>query len=583
MFARKNSFLYRVRIFVALLSCTSLLNAQTITNNNNPGAVTPATSSSCNLIDPGPRPAGDSIVYQVADNHGNIFSNFAQQDQTGVNNSSGSPLPSFLGGTALDNQRLAFWEAGMGIFGEVASINGAAPGVTSTQPITGLGPRFNGNSCFMCHSQPSFGGTSPGPGTPPSFTQNPQIGLAGFDNATNTVPSFVQGRPNGPVVEARFPRATDATGTPINSLDGAVHDLYTIQGMTQAGNCTISQPKFGTEVADNNIILRIPTPTFGVGFVETTSDNFLTANLNSAVNDPTSLNQTAALGVGGRFNRVGNDQTITRFGWKAQNVSLLMFAGEAANVEMGVTNELFPFERDSPENNGTNCTGNATPEDFTTPLSTITQQVPKVTASEIESLSFFMFGNTPPAQCDFGSGLVPNSNPPAPACKPFSQSALNGQAAFNTAGCNLCHTAALHTGPSNFVDLNNVQFLPFSDFAIHHMGAQLADGVSQGNAGPDEFRTAPLWGAGQRLFFMHDGRSISLVDAIEQHFTPATLCTTVVSGGQTFILNGQTVTIPSTTTKTCGSEANAVINRFNNQSILTCTQQQDVINFLRSL
>jgi CxxC motif-containing protein (DUF1111 family) len=578
MFSEKGP-LHRLRIFAALISCSTVVSAQ-----SNPGFVPPAVSTSCSLIDPGPRPAGNTIVYTVADNHGNTFDNFAQQDQTGASNSSGSPLPSFLQGSTLDNERLAFWEAGMGIFGEVASVNGAAPGVTSTQPITGLGPRFNGNSCFMCHSQPSFGGTSPGPGTPPSFTQNPQIGLAGFDGATNAVPSFVSGRPNGPVVEARFPRNADSVGNPLNTLDGAVHDLYTIQGMPQAGPCSISQPLFNAAVANNNIILRIPTPTFGVGFVETTSDDALVANLNSAINDPTSLNVTSALGVAGRFNRVGNDQTVTRFGWKAQNVSLLMFAGEASNVEMGVTNELFPFERDSPENDGTNCTGNATPEDFTAPLPTITQQIPKVTASDIEALSFFMFGNTAPAQCDFGSGVTQTSPGVfAPNCNALSTAAKDGATQFNRAGCNLCHTGTLHTGPSNFVDLNNAAFSPFSDFAIHHMGAQLADGVNQGAAGPDEFRTAPLWGAGQRLFFMHDGRSTNLVDAIEQHFTPTTLCTTVTTQAETFTLNGQTITIPAQTTKTCGSEANGVVNRFNNQSILTCTQQQHLIDFLRSL
>lgn len=576
MFGKEGSFLYRIRISIALVCCTTLVSAQSGTN---PGAVPPATSSSCNLIDPGPRPPGDFIVYSVQDNHGNTIDNFVQQDQTNSFNSSGGPLPSFLQGTPLDNERLAFWEAGMAIFGDTASIKGAAPGVISTQPITGLGPRFNGNSCVMCHSQPTIGGTSPGPGTPPSFTQNPQIGLAQFDGATNIVPSFVSGRPNGPVVEARFPRAADATGNPINSLDGAVHDLYTIQGMGQAGNCSINQPNFNAAVANNNIIFRIPTPTFGVGFVETTSDNALVNNLTSATTDPTSLNVTASLGVGGRFNRVGNDQTITRFGWKAQNSSLLMFAGEASNVEMGVTNELFPFERDSPENNGTNCTNNATPEDFTTPTTNTTQQIPNVVASDIEVLSFFMFGNTTPAQCDFGSRLNGNQ----PVCNGLSTAAQDGSVQFNRAGCNLCHTPTLLTGPSNFVDLNNAKFQPFSDFAIHHMGAQLADGVTQGVAGPDEFRTAPLWGTGQRLFFMHDGRSVSLVDAIEQHFTPSTLCTSVTAVAETFVLNGQTITIPAVTTRTCGSEANGVINRFNNQSILNCTQQQHVIDFLRSL
>jgi hypothetical protein len=436
----------------------------------------------------------------------------------------------------------------------------------------------------MCHSQPSVGGTSPGPGTPlPNgtiFTGNPQIPLAAFDGATNTVPSFVSGRPNGPVVEARFPLTANTSGVPTGGLDGAVHNLYTIKGMTNSGSCTIDQPEFVGAINNNNIIFRIPTPTFGVGFVETTSDDTLVNTLNDAENGTTSLNQTDSLGIAGTFNRIGNDQTISRFGWKAQNSSLLMFAGEASNVEMGVTNELFPFERDAPDHNGSGCTSNATPEDFTTPLAGTTQEVPKVVASDIEAFSFFMFGNTPPAQCDFGSGLVAGSSPSAPGCNALSSAATAGKAAFESVGCSVCHIPTLTTGPSNFVDLNNATFQPFSDFALHHMGGQLADGVNQGLAGPDQFRTAPLWGAGQRLFFMHDGRSMSPLDAIEQHFTPATECTTVTSPAETFILNGQTITVPATTTKTCGSEANAVITGFNG---LNCTQQQDVIDFIRSL
>jgi CxxC motif-containing protein (DUF1111 family) len=81
------------------------------------------------------------------------------------------------------------------------------------------------------------------------------------------------------------------------------------------------------------------------------------------------------------------------------------------------------------------------------------------------------------------------------------------------------------------------------------MGTNLADGVSQGGAGPDEFRSAPLWGLGQRIFFLHDGRTSDLLDAIREHASP-------------------------------GSEANAVISNFRQ---LSPQQKQDLLNFLRSL
>src|SRR6267378_1462355 len=70
-------------------------------------------------------------------------------------------------------------------------------------------------------------------------------------------------------------------------------------------------------------------------------------------------------------------------------------------------------------------------------------------------------------------------------------------------------TSALSQKPANL----------FSDLAVHHMGSNLADGITQGGAGPGEFRTAPLWGLGQRLFFLHDGRTSDLLHAIGAHST----------------------------------------------------------------
>ena len=53
-----------------------------------------------------------------------------------------------------------------------------------------------------------------------------------------------------------------------------------------------------------------------------------------------------SLGIRGRPNRNGNDGRISKFGWKAQNPSRLVFSAEAYNVEVGITNEAFPIERD---------------------------------------------------------------------------------------------------------------------------------------------------------------------------------------------------------------------------------------------
>src|SRR5260370_2728628 len=64
-----------------------------------------------------------------------------------------------------------------------------------------------------------------------------------------------------------------------------------------------------------------------------------------------------------RQNRNGNDGSISRFGWKAQNKSFLVFAGEAYNVEMGISNELFQTEREE----NAKCQFKPTPNDTTNP------------------------------------------------------------------------------------------------------------------------------------------------------------------------------------------------------------------------
>ena len=411
-------------------------------------------------------------------------------------------------------------------FQEVDSVSG------TIESGSGLGPTFNGNSCAMCHAEPATGGSSPGLASPQKSIPNPQVALAALDGAHNVVPSFVTA--NGPVREARFVRNPD--GSP----DGGVHGLFTIAGRTDAPGCSLAQPNFAQQLAFGNVIFRIPTPVFGLGLVESTPDAALRANL--------AATQAARsqLGIGGAFNTSGNDGTITRFGWKAQNKSLLMFAGEAYNVEQGVSNELFPNERSAVPG----CVFNGSPED-----TTLIDESPEGNDSA-DLINFAVF--------------MRFLAPAAPVA--FTPSAQNGSSLFSSVGCALCHSPSLTTGPSQYSALNGITYNPYSDFALHHMGTVLADGVSQGAAGPDQFRTAPLWGIGQRLFFLHDGRTSDLLQAIEAH----TDCgNTQGAQGR----RGLGFEFPFAG-RGCQSEANGVIRNFNS---LSPSQQQDILNFLRSL
>jgi CxxC motif-containing protein (DUF1111 family) len=278
---------------------------------------------------------------------------------------------------------------------------------------------------------------------------------------------------------------------------------------------------------------------FGAGLIESIPDSVILANMSA------NSSEKSAMGIyghpnahqSGNVNLSANDGTITRFGWKAQNKSLLMFAGEAYNVEMGISNQLFPQERD--ETPG--CLFVATPND-TASFSNIRATNPgsnTAVLSDIEAFANFMRLLAPPT--------------PAPA----TPSSEKGRAAFAKVGCAHCHTPSLTTGkmvasgsltvPS--VALSNQTANLYSDLLVHHMGEGLADGITQGSAGPDEFRTAPLWGVGQRAYFLHDGRADNLVEAIRAH-------------------------------KSKGSEANKVIEHFDK---LHTQEQQAIIDFLRSL
>jgi CxxC motif-containing protein (DUF1111 family) len=395
------------------------------------------------------------------------------------------PLP------GLTQAEAAAFNEGLSRFLEVDSVTGTQPGAAGK----GLGPTFNLNSCVGCHSHPSVGGTSP--------ATNPEVALATEYGATNTVPFFVT--INGPVRVARF------------VSDGGVHDLYTITGRQDAKGCTVAQPNFQQQFSAGNLVFRIPTPVFGAGLIESIADSAILANKSA------NAAQKTAFGITGHENRNPNDGTISRFGWKAQNKSLLLFSGEAYNVEIGVTNELFPTERDQTAG----CQFTASPEDVTdfTAKSSVTGM------SDIAGFSAFM------------RWLAPLQPQPATA------SSTRGQQDFANIGCALCHNPTFTTGVSSSPSLSQKPVNLYSDLLVHHMGTGLADGITQGSAAGDEFRTAPLWGLNARLFFLHDGRSTDLTQAINAH-------------------------------QSTGSEANASVAAFNK---LTAAQQQDLLAFLKAL
>jgi CxxC motif-containing protein (DUF1111 family) len=441
----------------------------------------------------------------------------AQTAQRGT----GSPLSSVL---ADDNSGvLEFFRDGLNRFQAVESVS------NSPTRNNGLGPRFNSNSCSSCHAQPTPGGSA--------AAVNPQATFTSRDIAPNdTMPSFITSA--GPTREARFPFFLNSNGTVnLNAPDGGVEDLFTVSGRSDAGTCRLSQPNFAAAEAANDIVFRIPTPLYGVGLIENLDDSTLMNNQ--------AANEANSFGISGAFNRSGNDGTIMRFGWKAQNKSLHIFSGEAYNVEMGISNLIFPQERPLPEEEQQgrglpadclNLSGSGYPEDTNNPG----QSGPAI----LDDVSAFADFSRTLAPSAAGSVML-NGSPVSP------QSIADGKSLFSSIGCATCHnpTTGITQASSITGSLSRAPVHAYSDIEIHHMGTGLADNVSQGSAGGDQFRTAPLWGLGQRIFLLHDGRTTNLISAIRAH-------------------------------QSNGSEANTVINNFNS---LSGAQIQDLLDFLRSL
>jgi CxxC motif-containing protein (DUF1111 family) len=320
--------------------------------------------------------------------------------------------------------------------------------------------------------------------------------------------------------------------------DGSVHQLFTITGRTDAKGCNISQPDFATAAASNNLVFRQPIPLFGDGMIDIILDSDILANLNA------NAATKQALGITGHPNYSHGDRSIMRFGWKAGVKSLLEFSVLEGQVEKGVTNDYFPNEMDET----TGCVFNPVPEDgnnydITDPSEPVRDQF----ADDAHNAANF----------------VRVLDQPVPT---VALGTTNGQTQFNNVGCVLCHTQSFVT-PNNTTLTNGSQCgrdtCPpnpitvnlFSDLLLHHMGPCLADNISDGDAGGDEWRTAPLWGVGQRIFFLHDGRTTDIVQAIQAHS-----CAANAAYG--------------------ASEANAVIANFN---ALTPANQQAIVNFLRKL
>ena len=328
----------------------------------------------------------------------------------------------------------------------------------------GLGPTYNDVGCVECHQSVDVG----------AFSQTMEFRAGHITNG-----AFVDA-PGGQLIHAR--------GT----------DSDIVEHIT---------------TAETVKAFRVTTSTLGDGFVECISNTTLQNNVAA---EPSGQRGTlTAVPVV----EANNALRIGRFGWKAQQASLLSFAGDAYLNEMGITNK---FDGSQGRSSSDPAAG--------------TSENPCSTADGVINCTGPPFDPVADPEDDGGDVLAfadfmaatraPGRQNPIPAA------AVRGDALFNSVGCAACHTRTFQTAaPGTLINggafavptaLGNKIIHPFSDFALHDIGT--GDGIVQnaGQGSANMMRTAPLWGIRARNRLMHEGLNITIFDSIQLHAGQAT-------------------------------------------------------------
>ncbi len=353
--------------------------------------------------------------------------------------------------------------------------------VSAPAPINpGLGPLFNSVSCVSCH-------IGDGRGKPPaSASENPisvllrlSVPGTGAHGGPLDAPGFggqLQHRAIfGTQPEASFNMAWGETVVELNG--GEQVDL-------RAPSIVVTNP-YTPLPADLRWSARVAPPVFGLGLLEAIDDLDLRERADEA--------DTDGDGISGRINTVW-DQTAGRlatgrFGWKAEQPTLLQQCAAAYSEDMGVTSPLFHLE---------NSIGQ--------PQAPSSSSI-EVSDSILHAVAFYVRTLAVPARRSTDAPDV-----------------LRGEALFVAAKCDRCHVPEQRTAVNVvFPALSNQRIFPYTDLLLHDMGPGLSDERPSFLATGPEWRTPPLWGLGLTRVvnghqnFLHDGRARSVLEAVLWH------------------------------------------------------------------
>ncbi len=355
---------------------------------------------------------------------------------------------------------------------------------SSTTLVDGVGPLLNSRSCSGCHSMD-------GRGAPPS---SPSEELDGLLFRLSIAGSDAHG---GPLGHGEY--GTQLSNNAILGVtrEGTVQvDYVTTTGYYKdGGSYELRTPVYTFKdlgYGDIDGIMyspRLAQQLPGLGLLEA-----ITVSDLESIADPSDADGD---GISGRPNYVWNYQTnateIGRFGWKANQPTLLQQTAAAALGDMGITTSLFPNE-------------NLTGQQITLYSSLPNGGTPEMTDNIFNDMVLYCQALAVPARRNWTNALV-----------------VRGKELFTQAKCASCHVPYFVTGTHELSALRNQKIRPYTDLLLHDMGPDLADGRPDYLATGSEWRTPPLWGIGliqtvnKARFLMHDGRARTLEEAIIWH------------------------------------------------------------------
>ena len=347
----------------------------------------------------------------------------------------------------------------------------------------GLGPIYNNVSCINCHSRD-------GRGRPPSADEG-LVSLL-FRLSLPKAEDSIAGKPPTPV---------PGFGTQLNNRaiveahpEGKVKIEYTEQPLTTADGTRVHlrHPNYTVTEAyqplpeNVEVSPRVAPVVFGLGLLEAIPENAILAYADEADIDGN--------GISGKPNYVWDvvkqRYALGRFGWKANQPTLLQQVAAAYNDDMGITTSLFSTE---------NSAGQLQLTEHSV--------TPEVSDEILEVVTFYVQTLAVPARRDVDDPQV-----------------KQGEQLFAEAQCADCHVPTLRTGVlAGVPSVSNQTIHPYTDLLLHDMGPDLADNRPDFHATGSEWRTPPLWGIGLvkrvngHTNFLHDGRARDLMEAILWH------------------------------------------------------------------